>query len=244
MGVLTDEQKAELQKAIPPEHIKAVQGNRYIEAWYAQQRANEIFGVDGWSYTSKSQLVAQEDNIDKKTGEVTGRKAAYVAQVALTIGHGPDAIVREDAGYCVGYGPDDCEAGGMASKGAVSDGLKRALKSLGNAFGLYLYDKSGKSPQASQREPTQRQQAPQPQNGNGKAELIDPKREMTGEGRHRFVKAVQDAYDDLGDVPVNEILAKHNVRGAAQVVYAATAAAIAEDLKQLRAGLMAGAPMN
>ena len=180
------------------------------------------------------QSVFAGDNVDRKTGEIKGRKVAYTAQVRVRVGE----VIREDAGFGTGYGKDDGDACEGAIKEAVTDALKRALVSFGDQFGLGLYGGGN-----IQRQPAQR---PQPQNGNGKASAadIDPKREMTGEQRQRFIKAVQDAYDDLGDVPVNEILAKHNVRGAAKVVYAPTAVAIAEDLKQLRAGLMVGPPMN
>lgn len=104
-------------------------------------------------------------------------------------------------------------------------------------------------PQREQARQAQQQQAlpPAPQNGNDKASTtdIDPERELNGDQRTRFVKTVQDAYDDLGDVTVNEVLKKHGVTAASQVVYTKKAAEIGNMLKALRAEMMAGgAPLN
>lgn len=154
-------------------------------------------------------------------------------------------------------------AGGVVrvvlDKPALADRVAAAYPAIGDALRI-AFDGEKESPRSGSRYKAFRvwtgklstqhqdsqQEAPPPQNGNGKARAaaIDPKREMTGDQRTRFAEAVQDAYDDLGDVTVNEVLQKHGVNTASAVVYAKTAAAIAQDLKEARAGMMAGAPMN
>lgn len=243
MSILTDEQRKALSQPLDPQLIKQrddYQGGRkiklsYIEGHTVKRHANEIFGFDGWDYQlDRVQEVYCGDHLDRKTKEVKGRKVVYTAQVRVKVGD----LVREDVGYGSGYGQDDGDATEGAIKEAVTDALKRALVSFGDQFGLGLY---GGSPSQVQR---QQAAPPQPQNGKDKAAEIDPKRELTGDQRVRFAKVVQDAYDDLGDMVVNEVLAKHNVKTASAVVYAKTAAAIGRELKKLRAGLMAGAPLN
>ena len=109
--------------------IRKVQGRSlsYLETWDCIAKANELFGFDKWSY-----------NVTR----VEETKFGFMAIVKLYIGGG---VEREDVGYTAFApkrgeepGPDDYD---MAIKGAVSDALKRCLRTFGNQFGNSLYDK-------------------------------------------------------------------------------------------------------
>lgn len=105
----------------------------YIEGWRSVSLANQIFGYNGWSHSIISQTV---DFVDHNQGRF------YVGVSAVVKVQLKDGSFHEDVGYGV------CE--GMRSKAlsiekakkeAVTDGLKRSLKSFGNALGNCLNDK-------------------------------------------------------------------------------------------------------
>ena len=73
---------------------------------------------------------------DKKDGF----GVTYIAKVSVIADLG--AVTREDFGAGHGYDMDLGLAHESAIKEAVTDALKRALRSFGNVFGLALYDKS------------------------------------------------------------------------------------------------------
>lgn len=216
----------------------------YIDARSVQERLDLVCGPENW----RDEYRAIEDG--------------FIC--ALSIRCGDEWITKED-----GADKSDTEP----LKGGISDALKRAAVKWGIGRYLYdlpvtwvACQKRGRSvvlsqqpqlpqwalPQDVQNTPpkpepqAQQQEAPSPQNGNGKATAvdIDPARELTGDQRTRFVKAVQDAYDDLGDVVVNQVLQKHGVNAASMVVYAKKATEISEMLSALRAEQMASAPLN
>ncbi|KAG7161938.1 DNA repair protein RAD52-like [Homarus americanus] len=117
----------------------------YIEGWRLVSLANEIFGFNGWSHSVTNQTI---DFVDHYNGRY------YVGVSARVRVQLKDGAFHEDIGYGV------CE--GMKSKAlslekarkeAVTDGLKRALKSFGNALGNCLSNKDylrfiGKAPAA------------------------------------------------------------------------------------------------
>ena len=107
----------------------------YIEGHSAIDQANRIFGYGGWGYELVGEVALREiENVDGKTGEVQ-RVRAYCATVRVNV---PGAMSRTD----VGFHPvveDTAEGHDTALKGAVTDGLKRALRSFGDQFGNALY---------------------------------------------------------------------------------------------------------
>lgn len=132
----------ELQRKLDPANIKPAKSfgpkGDYIEGWHAMAEANRIFGFDGWSYeitecTCVNQA-AREIGKDKKPGF----GVTYTSKVRVTV----LGVVREDFGAGHGYDVDCGLAHESAIKEAVTDALKRALRSFGNPFGLALYDKS------------------------------------------------------------------------------------------------------
>lgn len=115
-------------------HTRRKQGIelRYLEGHDAIDQANAIFGYLAWSYqVTKLEMLA----------------GVWVATVLLTV-TAPDggSAGREDVGVGIPAVARDAEyatpdAQETAIKGAVTDALKRALRTFGNAFGNGLYDK-------------------------------------------------------------------------------------------------------
>lgn len=93
----------------------------YLEGFDVIDTANAIFGYDGWSSAVRSVVATQY---------------GYIATVAVLIGD----VKREDSGFGI-VTRDNGEGHEMAVKGAVTDALKRALRTFGDQFGNSLYSK-------------------------------------------------------------------------------------------------------
>jgi len=128
----TEEQIKALKKPLGKSRVKQrSQSGRsfsYIEGYDAIDTANEIFGFDGWSMAVSDVRVLVE-------GE---RATVYQAIVRI---HAGDAV-REDVGVGITAGQSN-EAHETAIKGAVTDAMKRALRTFGSQFGNSLYTKDG-----------------------------------------------------------------------------------------------------
>jgi len=131
----------ELTRKLDPANVKPAKSfgpkGDYIEGWHAMAEANRIFGFDGWAYTvEECTCVFQGERAigkDKKPGF----GVTYTAKVRVNVA----GVLREDFGAGHGYDVDCGLAHESAVKEAVTDALKRALRSFGNPFGLALYDK-------------------------------------------------------------------------------------------------------
>ncbi len=111
----------------------------YVEGWFAIAEANRIFGFGGWSYDVVAVTCVSERPRDiGQNPPKPGWGVTYTAQVRVTV----EGITREDVGAGHGYDVDCGLAHESAIKEAVTDALKRALRTFGNPFGLALYDKS------------------------------------------------------------------------------------------------------
>ena len=130
----------------------------YIEGHTAIDQANKIFGFGSWGYELVGDVTLRTiEQTDSRTGEVT-RSDAYSAVVRVTV---PGAPSRTDVGFqpVTDETPEGHET---AYKGAVTDALKRALRSFGDRFGNGLYGDppTGARPNRD-TQPTQRQQQPE-----------------------------------------------------------------------------------
>ena len=126
---------------LDPKHIRKPEGRYgpkgdWIEGWHAITEANRIFGFGGWSYHPTSLTQADLREGKNKQGNPQWQ-AAYTCTVRVTVGD----VVREDVGFGSGFGPHPGEAIEGATKEAVTDALKRCLRTFGNPFGLALYDR-------------------------------------------------------------------------------------------------------
>ncbi len=107
----------------------------YIEGHTAIDEANRVFGYGGWGYELAGEVTLREiENVDKQTGEIR-RVQVYTAPVRVTVLGAPP---RVDIGFHAVV-EENAEGHETASKGAVTDGVKRALRSFGARFGNALY---------------------------------------------------------------------------------------------------------
>lgn len=131
-----------LSARLDPSNVKKPDGKfgpkgDYIEGWHAIAEANRIFGFGNWSYTIKTMIKdSLTEGLDSR-GQ-SQWQAAYTCIVTVTVGD----VTREDVGFGSGFSKQVGDAIEGATKEAVTDALKRALRTFGNPFGLALYDKS------------------------------------------------------------------------------------------------------
>ncbi|XP_067612177.1 DNA repair protein RAD52 homolog isoform X7 [Pseudorca crassidens] len=130
-------QKA-LRQRLGPEYISSrVAGGGqkvcYIEGHRVINLANEMFGYNGWAHSITQQNV---DFVDLNNGKF------YVGVCAFVRVQLKDGSYHEDVGYGVSEGlKSKALSLEKARKEAVTDGLKRALRSFGNALGNCILDK-------------------------------------------------------------------------------------------------------
>ncbi|XP_056425516.1 DNA repair protein RAD52 homolog [Hyla sarda] len=127
-----------LRQKLGPEYISSRQAGGgqkvcYIEGHRVISLANEMFGYNGWSHSVTQQNV---DFVDLNNGKF------YVGVCAFVKVQLKDGSFHEDVGYGVSEGlKSKALSLEKARKEAVTDGLKRALKSFGNALGNCIMDK-------------------------------------------------------------------------------------------------------
>jgi DNA repair and recombination protein RAD52 len=127
----------------------------YLEGFDVIDTANRIFGYGNWSYNiSTLEQVSQESNQNQNI------VLCYKAIVAVKVcdAQHTQHISREDVGFGTGIAKTLSDAHESAAKEAVTDALKRAMRSFGNQFGNSLYDKS------RQHQSSQQTQHPKPSN--------------------------------------------------------------------------------
>ena len=128
----------------------------YIEGHTAIDQANRIFGFGGWGYDLIGDVTLRPiEQTNSRTGEVTSTPA-YSAVVRVTV---PGAPSRTDVGFQP-VAEESPEGHETAFKGAVTDALKRALRSFGDRFGNGLYGDPPTTNSGNRREssrPTERQ---------------------------------------------------------------------------------------
>lgn len=132
----------------------------YLEGFDIIDTANKIFGYGNWDYTiSKLEQVSQE--VNQKQNNIICYKAV-VNIVVHDIQHAKH-VSREDVGFGSGIAKTLADAHESGAKEAVTDAIKRTLRSFGNQFGNSLYDKSRQQQSSSQQTHQQPMQIAQPQ---------------------------------------------------------------------------------
>ncbi|KAF8162507.1 Rad52 22 double-strand break repair protein [Mycena galopus ATCC 62051] len=133
--------QAKLNQKLGPEFISQRPGPgggpklTYAEGWKVINVANEVFGFDGWS----SNIVSLTTDYMDYNEETRRYNVGVSAVMRVTLKEG---VFHEDVGYGM---IENAKAKGMAldkcKKEAVTDGLKRTLRTFGNVLGNCLYDK-------------------------------------------------------------------------------------------------------
>ena len=144
--MITQEQIDQLKRPLARDDVRTRKGGdgvqlSYVESWHVINRANEVFGFDGWSYEVLSADAIQNASVEKR-----GKNGTYTNQVCVvraTVRVSALGCMREDIGIGVGEASvyNAASAVELAWKAAVSDAMKRALRTFGHQFGLALYDK-------------------------------------------------------------------------------------------------------
>ena len=113
-------------------------GNRsfaYLEGRTVIDQANRVFGHGAWGYDLVGDVTLRKgESVDPKTREAKPWRA-YAATVRVTV---PGSPPRTDVGFHA-VAEETVEGHETAHKGAVTDALKRALRSYGDQFGNGLY---------------------------------------------------------------------------------------------------------
>jgi DNA recombination protein Rad52 len=145
MSAFTVEQVAALSSSLIRANVRTrEQGGRqvsYIEGWHVIAEANRIFGFDGWSRETLDIKCVAEKEREIGKAKVPGWGVTYIAKVRLLIYVADGHFIREGCGSGHGIDRDLGQAHESAIKEAETDAMKRAFMTLGNQFGLALYDK-------------------------------------------------------------------------------------------------------
>ena len=141
--MFNDKQMKALQSELSADRIKVRDKANiklsYLEGFDIIDTANNIFGYGNWAYTISSlEQVSQEVNANQNV--VVCYKAIVKIDV-YDIDHST-MISRQDVGFGTGVARSLADAHENSAKEAVTDALKRSLRSFGNQFGNSLYDKS------------------------------------------------------------------------------------------------------
>lgn len=134
----------------------------YLEGFDIIETANKIFGHGNWDYSISSlQSVSQETN--QNQNNVICYKAV-ITVVVHDLQHSKH-VSREDVGFGTGISKNLADSHEGAAKEAVTDAIKRTMRSFGNQFGNSLYDKSRQhqNQQQNYQQPAQIQQPSQQQ---------------------------------------------------------------------------------
>jgi len=158
--MFTDKQNQVLAYELDSSRIKSrSKGNvslSYLEGFDVIETANKIFGYGNWDYniTNLTQ-VSQELNHNQNN------IICYKAVINITVHdiQHSKTVTREDVGFGTGIAKTLADAHEGGAKEAVTDAIKRTLRSFGNQFGNSLYDKS----RQHQNQPTQQYSQPQVQ---------------------------------------------------------------------------------
>ena len=135
----------------------------YIEGFDVIDTANTIFGFGNWDYAiSKLEQVSQEQNHNQNF------VVCYKAVVKLIVkdDNHSKSIFRQDVGFGTGVSKTLADSHENAGKEAVTDALKRAMRSFGNQFGNSLYDKTKNHQNSPQIQTPQMQNSNYQQNQN------------------------------------------------------------------------------
>lgn len=164
MSADISEIKAQLEKPLEQERVKFRDAGRgakvpYLEGYDVIDAANRIFGFDGWSYEVESVGLASTFEVQRRAGNVS--VTLYEARVRVTA----LGVTRLDVGTNL-TSDDRPESHDTSIKGAVTDALKRALRTFGSQFGNDLYDKGNGQQRESAPENRPQQQRAQ-SNGDG-----------------------------------------------------------------------------
>ena len=165
--MFNDKQKQVLAYELDSSRIKSrSKGNvnlSYLEGFDVIETANKIFGYGNWDYNISS-LTQVSQELNHSQNNIICYKA--VINITVHDTQHSKSVTREDVGFGSGIAKALSDAHEGGAKEAVTDAIKRTLRSFGNQFGNSLYDKSRQhqnQPQQQYQQPTQQMQNNTPQ---------------------------------------------------------------------------------
>ncbi len=141
--MFNDNQINSLKNELNPKRVKTRnKGNinlSYLEGFDIIETANNIFGFGNWSYT-----VTKIDQVSQETNTNQNYVVCYKAVVRILVYNNSHTLQvnREDVGFGSGIAKTLADSHESGAKEAITDALKRSLRSFGNQFGNSLYDKT------------------------------------------------------------------------------------------------------
>lgn len=140
--MFSEEQTKLLNQELASNRIKTRnKGNvnlSYLEGFDIIETANRVFGFGNWDY-SISKLESVSSELNQNQNHVLCYKA--IVQVLVHNDTHTQDISRTDVGFGTGIAKTLADAHEGGAKEAVTDAIKRALRSFGNQFGNSLYSK-------------------------------------------------------------------------------------------------------
>ena len=129
----------------------------YLEGFDVIETANRIFGYGNWNYNISS-LTQVSQEVNQNQNNII----CYKAVINITVHdiQHSKSVTREDVGFGSGIAKTLSDAHEGGAKEAVTDAIKRTLRSFGNQFGNSLYDKSRQHNSANTQAPQQNYQQP------------------------------------------------------------------------------------
>ncbi len=177
--MFNDKQQQALKYDLDPSRIKSrSKGNvnlSYLEGFDIIETANKVFGHGNWTYgISSLEQVSQETNSNQNI------VICYKAVVKIMVYDLQHAkfISREDVGFGTGIAKMLADAHEGGAKEAVTDAIKRSMRSFGNQFGNSLYDKN--------RQHAQNTNAVQQQISNQQPAQTQPQRQTQVNSTYEF----------------------------------------------------------
>lgn len=161
--MFTDKQLKALSYSLESSRVKTIDkagmSFKYLETYDVINVANIIFNYM-WDYT-----ITRLEEVARETNQNGNHAITFSAIVKVKIYDTQrNFIEREDTGVGTGTAKTIGDAIDNASKSAVSDSLKRSLRSLGSQFGNNLYSKTpsvSQNQQPNYQQPVQLQQPEQ-----------------------------------------------------------------------------------
>lgn len=155
-GRLTEAQIKRLLKPVPADRIEAKQGMSYLPQHEARAELIRVFGPGGADHHMHEPKMLYETRLVKGDSQYPDKGTkpeywvtGYMAGCTVHVYDYAGELVYECTEYHFEENaplPNRGEAHAMAVTSAQSYALRRALLSLGDAFGLHLYDKGSKAP--------------------------------------------------------------------------------------------------
>ena len=143
---LTSKLDKPLDKSLVQQREVDNQTVEFLEGHTIIRQANALIGFDLWSYEITDMTIFDDGTKLKKKyrsddADVTLHLIGAQAIVKVTITSEAGQFCREDVGYGGGQRASKAASRADAGKEAVTSGLKRAMRTLGDQFGNGLYDK-------------------------------------------------------------------------------------------------------